>query len=134
MAFTVIWENMRLHNSDPLYLFTFSVTLFNTGDISFAYKSIPVEIATINEGYHPVKIGLSDGYIIENSLFKPINPPFSNEMANRKRKTIYEYNRISLDFLDIKNDTVILLKALPTCQQYVDCASCLNAKLQELQV
>lgn len=71
-AFTVIWENVPLiegHPSTPLQLFTFSVTLYNTGDITFAYKTIPIAIDLIKDEKHPVKIGLSDAYIIDKTIY-----------------------------------------------------------------
>lgn len=71
-AFTVIWENVPLqegNTSKPLQLFTFSVTLYNTGDITFAYKTIPIAIEMIKDEKHPVKIGLSDAYIIDKTIY-----------------------------------------------------------------
>lgn len=50
-------------------LFTFSVTLYNTGDITFAYKNIPMAIDAIKDEKHPVKIGLSDAYIIDKTIY-----------------------------------------------------------------
>lgn len=70
-AFTVIWESVPLQEgnlSKPLQLFTFSVTLHNTGDITFAYKTIPIAIDMIKDEKHPVKIGLSDAYIIDKTI------------------------------------------------------------------
>lgn len=71
-AFTVIWENVPLQEGSPpkpLQLFTFSVTLYNTGDIAFAYKTIPIAIELIKDEKHPVKIGLSDAYIIDKTIY-----------------------------------------------------------------
>lgn len=42
-----------------------------------------------------------------------------------RRKTIYEYHRINFHREDIRNYTVIYLKALSTCLQYDTCTSCL---------
>ena len=49
--------------------FTFQATLHDTGDIIFAYKTIPVVIKDIKDEEHPVKVGLSDAYIIERTIF-----------------------------------------------------------------
>lgn len=70
-AFTVIWENVPLqdNNMKTMPLFTFSVTLYNTGDITFAYKNIPMAIDAIKDEKHPVKIGLSDAYIIDKTIY-----------------------------------------------------------------
>lgn len=43
-----------------------------------------------------------------------------------RRKTIYEYHRVNFNRQDIKNWTVIVLHALPTCVNHRDCASCLT--------
>ena len=44
-----------------------------------------------------------------------------------RRKTIYEYHRVNFERQDIKNWTVIVLNALPTCVDNKDCESCLSA-------
>lgn len=49
--------------------FTFQAILHKTGDIVFAYKSVPVIINTIQDAEHPVKVGLSDAYIIDRTIF-----------------------------------------------------------------
>ena len=49
--------------------FTFQVVLNSTGDIHFAYENIPLAITTIQDEEHPVKVGLSDAYIIDRTIF-----------------------------------------------------------------
>ena len=49
--------------------FTFQVILRANGDIEFAYESIPLAITTIQDEEHPVKVGLSDAYIIDRTIF-----------------------------------------------------------------
>lgn len=68
-AFTVVWENVSLQERHDDGSFTFSVSLYNNGDITFAYKSVPILIEKIVDDKHPVKIGLSDAYIIDNTIF-----------------------------------------------------------------
>lgn len=51
-----------------------------------------------------------------------------------RRKTIYEYHRVNFNGQDISNDTVIYLRALPTCLEHTDCVSCLDAKLEAFNV
>ncbi|GLH11362.1 Plexin domain-containing protein 2 [Gryllus bimaculatus] len=46
-----------------------------------------------------------------------------------RRKTIYEYHRITFEQLPISNWTVINLIALPTCLEGTDCESCLSRKV-----
>lgn len=43
-----------------------------------------------------------------------------------RKKTIYEYHRVTFNRDEIKNWTVIYMKALPTCVNLNDCHSCLN--------
>ncbi|EDW30548.1 GL26788 [Drosophila persimilis] len=63
---------------------------------------------------HPVKVGLSDAYIFDKHLY------FA------RRKTIYEYHRVTFQQKEITNATVIKLTALPTCLGYNDCQACIN--------
>ena len=49
-----------------------------------------------------------------------------NFFAVARRKTIYEYHRVSFDRAEIKNWTAIYLKALPTCLQMTNCKDCLT--------
>lgn len=78
--------------------FTFQATLKSNGDIIFVYKQIPFEISKINEDKHPVKVGISDAYIIDRTIFFI------------RRKTIYEYHKAELKNKDIFNGTVIYFK------------------------
>lgn len=49
--------------------FTFQALLYDNGDIAFAYKSVPLVISKIEDAEHPVKVGLSDAYIVDRTLF-----------------------------------------------------------------
>lgn len=73
-TFTVVWENVILQDRPSNGTFTFSVTLNKSGDIVFAYKKIPISIQHIFENplmkNHPVKIGLSDAYIIDKTIMR----------------------------------------------------------------
>lgn len=66
-SFTVLWEKVYLqdHRVGP---FTFCVQLFSSGKIVFSYFSIPIEVERIVGEKHPVKIGLSDAYIIDKTI------------------------------------------------------------------
>lgn len=115
-AFTVLWENVKLQDNEKNGTFTFSATLYSTGDITFAYYSVPVSVEAIMSDKHPVKVGLSDAYIIDKTIF------FA------RRKTIYEYHRVNFDNPGhIGNNTLIHLFALETCLSYTDCQACVNA-------
>lgn len=111
--FTVFWENVNLQD-EANQTFTFAVTLYKNGDIVFAYKHIPIEVQDINDTQHPVKVGISDAYLTDNIIFYV------------RRKTIYEYHRVSFRNHRIANSTILKLVALPTCLQYNTCESCLN--------
>lgn len=116
-AFIVLWENVVLKDSPEFGNFTFEAILHKNGDIVFIYKNIPVPVENIKDDQHPVKVGLSDAYIIDRTIFFV------------KRKTIYEYHRVNFSKEDIKNWTVIYLNALPTCHDMRDCEACLNANI-----
>uniref|UniRef100_A0A1I8PSQ6 PSI domain-containing protein n=1 Tax=Stomoxys calcitrans TaxID=35570 RepID=A0A1I8PSQ6_STOCA len=113
-SFTVVWENVSLQDKQDVGKFTFSTTLHKNGDIVFTYFSVPILIPAIQDDKHPVKVGLSDAYIMDQ------------DVGNARRKTIYEYHRVSFGNAQITNSTTIYFTALPTCLQYTDCASCLN--------
>lgn len=50
-------------------LFSMQATLLKSGDIIFAYKDIPISVTTIGDEAHPVKVGVSDAYIIDRTIF-----------------------------------------------------------------
>ncbi|GLV39243.1 lethal (1) G0289 [Carabus blaptoides fortunei] len=113
-AFTVQWEKVSLQDKPNDGEFTFQTTLHINGDIVFAYQNIPIVIEQIQDDHHPVKVGLSDAYISDRTMFFV------------RRKTIYEYHRVNFNRQDIKNYTVIYLSALPTCLSNKDCVSCVS--------
>lgn len=53
-----------------------------------------------------------------------------NSISDARRKTIYEYHRVNFNSMDIKNNTLIYLKALPTCLKFTDCAACTNNPME----
>ncbi|CAL1679016.1 unnamed protein product [Lasius platythorax] len=112
-AFTVEWEKVVLRDRPKAGAFTFQVTLHQNGDIVFVYSVIPLMIERIEDTMHPVKIGLSDPYIIDRTVFL-------------RRKTIYEYHRVNFNRYDIMNCTVIYLSAMPTCLNFDNCRDCLT--------
>jgi len=127
-SFTVQWDNVYLQevtvnssqndtNGKPIRNviekpFSFQATLKDSGDIIFVYKQIPFEISKINEEKHPVKVGISDAYIIDRTIFFI------------RRKTIYEYHKAELKSKQITNNTVIYFKAILTCNSLTDCQTC----------
>ncbi|XP_031343800.1 plexin domain-containing protein 2-like [Photinus pyralis] len=120
-AFTVVWEEVHLQDTPQVGSFVFQTTLFKNGDIVFVYKNIPIPVEEIVDDNHPVKVGLSDAYLIDHTIFFV------------RRKTIYEYHRVNFSKEDIKNDTTIYLKALPTCLDSKDCHSCLTTQIDNFE-
>jgi hypothetical protein len=49
--------------------FLTQATLLKSGDIIFAYKDIPIPVNSIGDDAHPVKVGVSDAYIIDRTIF-----------------------------------------------------------------
>lgn len=111
-AFTVLWENVQLHDLAKKGGFTFSATLHKNGDIIFGYYNIPMSILSIEDKKHPVKVGLSDAYISDKTVFYT------------RRKTIFEYHRVNFEGLPINSNTMIILKPEPTCNMMDNCADC----------
>jgi len=115
-ALVVQWQNVQMKDNKPPGDFSFQVTLHKNGDIVFVYKSLPVPVAEIPEDEHPVKIGISDAFLIDKVAFFI------------RRKTIYDYHRMNLKDgqrdQEIGNQTAIYIKALPTCNQFDTCETC----------
>lgn len=115
-ALVVQWQDVQMKDNKPPGNFSFQVTLHKNGDIVFVYKSLPVTINEIPEGEHPVKVGISDAFLIDKVAFFI------------RRKTIYDYHRLNLkDVPEIRNQSAIYLKALPTCNQFDSCETCAKA-------
>lgn len=112
----VQWQNVQMKDNKPPGNFSFQVSLHKNGDIVFVYKSLPVPISEIPEDEHPVKVGISDAFLIDKVAFFI------------RRKTIYDYHRLNLkDVQETGNQTAIYLKALPTCNQFDSCETCAKA-------
>lgn len=115
-ALIVQWLKVQMKNNIPPGNFSFQCTLMKNGDIIFVYDSLPVNVTEIPEEDHPVKVGISDAFLIDRLAFFI------------RRKTIYDYHRLNMKDVDgIANHTAIYLKALPTCNQYDSCDKCSNA-------
>ena len=75
----VEWSNVHLQSKDSNSSaqpaanmggpFTFQALIREDGDIAFSYKSVPSVITAIEDAEHPVKVGLSDAYIIDRTIF-----------------------------------------------------------------
>lgn len=116
-AFVIQWDDVMLHDRTPEGSFSFQIILLKNGDIIFVYKDVPFSIQDIPDSKHPVKVGISDAYIIDRTIFFI------------RRKTIYEYHRADLKKLEISNNTAIYFKALPTCASLQTCDSCVSSNI-----
>ncbi|XP_025095120.1 plexin domain-containing protein 2-like isoform X2 [Pomacea canaliculata] len=112
--FIVEWRNVLLRDQNNTGAFIFQAKLKNDGTITFVYLKLPVPVANISTINHPVKIGLSDAFY--NDTFIP--------QYGIKRRTIYEYHRVSFMPEQIEEGTVIILEPLPTCNTIEDCKTC----------
>ncbi|XP_051267303.1 plexin domain-containing protein 2 [Dicentrarchus labrax] len=119
-ALVVQWDHVHLQDNYNLGSFTFQATLHNTGRIVFAYKEIPIEVSQISSVNHPVKVGLSDAFVVVHKI---------QQIPNVRRRTIYEYHRVELTKTKITNSTAVEMMPLPTCLQFTSCSSCISSQI-----
>uniref|UniRef100_A0A665X3U2 PSI domain-containing protein n=1 Tax=Echeneis naucrates TaxID=173247 RepID=A0A665X3U2_ECHNA len=119
-ALVVQWDHVHLQDNYNLGSFTFQATLHNTGRIVFAYKEIPVEVSQISSVNHPVKVGLSDAFVVVHKI---------QQIPNVRRRTIYEYHRVELTKTKITNSTAVEMMPLPTCLQFTSCSTCISSQI-----
>uniref|UniRef100_A0A8D3DZQ0 PSI domain-containing protein n=2 Tax=Scophthalmus maximus TaxID=52904 RepID=A0A8D3DZQ0_SCOMX len=119
-ALVVQWDHVHLQDNYNLGSFTFQATLHNTGRIVFAYKEIPIEVSQISSVNHPVKVGLSDAFVVVHKI---------QQIPNVRRRTIYEYHRVELMKTKITNSTAVEIMPLPTCLQFTSCSACISSQI-----
>ncbi|MCI4377630.1 hypothetical protein PGIGA_G00205610 [Pangasianodon gigas] len=119
-ALVVQWDHVHLQDSFNLGSFTFQATLHSDGRIIFAYKEVPIQIGQISSVNHPVKVGLSDAFVVVHRI---------QQIPNVRRKTIYEYHRVELLKTKITNSTAVEMMPLPTCLQFRSCSACIAAEI-----
>ncbi|XP_059357714.1 plexin domain-containing protein 2 [Carassius carassius] len=119
-ALVVQWDHVYLHDASHLGSFTFQAALYKDGRITFAYKEVPIDINKISSVNHPVKVGLSDAFVILHKI---------EQLPNVRRRTIYEYHRIELLKSKIANITAVEMLPLPTCLQFSSCETCVTAQI-----
>uniref|UniRef100_F1L1C9 Plexin domain-containing protein 2 n=1 Tax=Ascaris suum TaxID=6253 RepID=F1L1C9_ASCSU len=125
--FVIEWSNLQLREQRSDGYFTFQVSLHKNGDIWFVYKDIPIPVENISDSHHPVKLGMSDAYLFHHSIHNPITHMSQTPTIKR---VIYEYHRIEVKPSKVMSNTIVLLKAQPTCIQYRTCDECSNATLK----
>ncbi|XP_035981602.1 plexin domain-containing protein 2 [Fundulus heteroclitus] len=119
-ALVVQWDHVHLQDNYNLGSFTFQATLHNTGRIVFAYKELPIEISQISSVNHPVKVGLSDAFVVVHKI---------QQIPNVRRRTIYEYHRVELTKTRITNSSAVEMMPLPTCLQFSSCGACISSHI-----
>uniref|UniRef100_A0A8C4Z382 Plexin domain containing 2b n=1 Tax=Gadus morhua TaxID=8049 RepID=A0A8C4Z382_GADMO len=119
-ALVVQWDHVRLQDLDHLGSFTFQASLHRDGRILFAYREVPMDVSQISSVNHPVKVGLSDAFVVLDHV---------QQIPNVRRRTIYEYHRVELVKTKISNSTAVEITPLPTCLQFTDCSSCISTQI-----
>ncbi|XP_063260909.1 LOW QUALITY PROTEIN: plexin domain-containing protein 1 [Prinia subflava] len=107
-VFVVQWDKVYLQGREELGSFTFQAALHRSGRIVFSYHEIPVPVARIGGGQHPVKAGLSDAFLV-------LNP--APDVPESRRRTIYEYHRVELDPGRISSLSAVEFTPLPSESQ-----------------
>uniref|UniRef100_A0A3B3Z0X6 Uncharacterized protein n=1 Tax=Poecilia mexicana TaxID=48701 RepID=A0A3B3Z0X6_9TELE len=120
-ALVVQWNRVQLRDTS-LGTFTFQATLHSDGRIVFAYKEIPVAVNDISSENHPVKVGLSDAFVVLHNI---------EQIHNVRRRTIYEYHRINIPKSKICSSTAVELLPLPTTASFLRCSSGFDRNRQE---
>uniref|UniRef100_A0A3B3U1Y0 Plexin domain containing 2a n=1 Tax=Poecilia latipinna TaxID=48699 RepID=A0A3B3U1Y0_9TELE len=118
-ALVVQWNRVQLRDTS-LGTFTFQATLHSDGRIVFAYKEIPVAVNDISSENHPVKVGLSDAFVVLHNI---------EQIHNVRRRTIYEYHRINIPKSKICSSTAVELLPFPTCLQFSSCGPCVTSQI-----
>uniref|UniRef100_A0A4W3H3Z9 Plexin domain containing 1 n=1 Tax=Callorhinchus milii TaxID=7868 RepID=A0A4W3H3Z9_CALMI len=118
-AFVVQWDTVFLQSRKDLGPFTFQATLCREGRIIFSYKHIPLPVPQINSVQHPVKVGLSDAFmIVQETAHGP----------DGQRRTIYEYHRIEVNMSKIVNSSALQFTPVSMCLQHQSCNACVSAE------
>ncbi|XP_022614042.1 plexin domain-containing protein 2-like [Seriola dumerili] len=118
-ALVVQWDQIHLQDVS-LGTFTFQAVLHSDGRIVFAYKEIPIDISEISTENHPVKVGLSDAFVVLHEI---------EQIPNVRRRTIYEYHKVDILKSKISNSTTVEMLPLPTCLQFSSCGPCVTSQI-----
>ncbi|XP_061556796.1 plexin domain-containing protein 1-like isoform X1 [Phycodurus eques] len=116
-VFVVQWERVRLLGKESAGAFTFQAALYRTGSISFSYKDIPLPPSDVSLAQQPVKVGLSDAFVVTSS----------SQSEGVQRQTVYEYHRIEVGAVNISNSSAVEFMPLPTCLQHDNCECCISS-------
>ncbi|CAK6961203.1 plexin domain-containing protein 1-like [Scomber scombrus] len=117
-VFVVQWERVRLLGRESEGAFTFQTALYKTGAITFSYRDIPLSLDVISSAEHPMKVGLSDAFMVTSP---------SSQSQDAQQRTIYEYHRAEINTTKITNYSAVEFTPLPTCLQHESCELCLSS-------
>ncbi|KAK2895849.1 hypothetical protein Q8A73_015337 [Channa argus] len=118
-ALVVQWDHIYLQDNIGVGTFTFQAVLHSDGRIVFAYKEIPIDINNIRNENHPVKVGLSDAFVVLHGI---------EQIPNVRRTTIYEYHKVDIKS-KISSSTAVEMFPLPTCLQFSSCGPCVTSQI-----
>ncbi|KAG8014278.1 Plexin domain-containing protein 2 [Nibea albiflora] len=119
-ALVVQWNRIHLQDNITVGTFTFQAVLHSDGRIIFAYREIPIDISDISTENHPVKVGLSDAFVVLREI---------EQIPNVRRRTIYEYHKVDILKSKISNSTAVEMLPLPTCLQFSSCGPCVTSQI-----
>uniref|UniRef100_A0A3Q2WM64 Plexin domain containing 2a n=1 Tax=Haplochromis burtoni TaxID=8153 RepID=A0A3Q2WM64_HAPBU len=119
-ALVVQWNHLHLQDNISVGAFTFQAILHSDGRIVFAYKEIPISISDISSENHPVKVGLSDAFMVLREL---------EQIPNVRRRTIYEYHKVDIPVSKISRLIAVEMLPLPTCLQFSSCGPCVTSQI-----
>uniref|UniRef100_A0A8C6TFB9 Si:ch211-106h4.6 n=1 Tax=Neogobius melanostomus TaxID=47308 RepID=A0A8C6TFB9_9GOBI len=119
-ALVVQWGQVLLQDNSTLGRFTFQAALHKDGRILFTYKQIPVDVSLISTEHHPVRVGLSDAFVVLHEI---------EQIPNVRRKTIYEYHKVDILKSKISSCTAVEMFPLPTCLQFSSCGACVSSQI-----
>ena len=109
-SFVVEWRTVELNDQVENGNYTFQTTLFKNGTIIFSYKMVPE--TNISGLQWPVKVGISDAFFYDyNTIFGIL-------------RTVYKYHSVSFNITKLKDNLVIILDPLPTCNLATTCDEC----------
>ncbi|XP_064402119.1 plexin domain-containing protein 2-like [Halichondria panicea] len=112
--FTVQWNQVHNHDHVNDGPFTFQVSLFQDGSIHFVYREIPLAVSDINNENHPVEVGLSDSFYVD----EPVPGGFIV-------RTVFEYSRIQLNATQQLQNSAYVLTPVLNCVVASSCDECI---------
>ncbi|CAB4010318.1 Hypothetical predicted protein, partial [Paramuricea clavata] len=126
--FTVEWRNLKLQNQQA-GTFSFQCSILKNGTIVFAYKDIPVPVSDLKSNTFPVRVGLSDGFVIRYVRYGIFL--IDGKLYFRLLQTVYyRYSVVKLRLEQVKDGSAFVMTPLPNCILFKSCDSCVSSKTQ----